>query len=149
MNPAKVEPRYDGASAVLRDREPKSIERVVGVDPGPVIRTKTRCEDDCSESRQIDALGRGRCERGRRRQIRRRQAAALAGLVNEQAELGVARVPERDGSREIVRESKARRDGADKVAEEGHPEPLQGAVVEVMATTVSGRLGVGDEARLR
>ena len=57
MNPAKVESRYDGASAVPRDREPKGIESVIGVDPGPVIRTKTRCEDDCSESRQIDAVG--------------------------------------------------------------------------------------------
>ena len=78
--------------------------------------------------------------------------AIAPGSLKPGGELGswyVIEISTSDGLREIVRESKSRRVGADKVAEEVHPEPLQGAVVEVMATTVSGRLGVGDEARLR
>src|SRR5207302_3399763 len=130
VNPAKVESSYDGASPVLRDREPKSVEGIVGVDPRAVVRTKTRREDDRSKSRQINALGCGRGERARWRQIRRRHAAALAVPPNEQAQIDVARVAERDGCREIVRELEPRRVGADEVPYEVHPEPVQGAVVE-------------------
>src|SRR5438309_5619 len=149
VDPAEVEPWYGDASPILRDREAKVVEGVIGANPGAVIRTKTRCKDDRSESRQIDALGWGRSESAWRRQIRRCHAAALAGVPNAQAEIGVTRVAERDRFGEIVPEAEPRRVGADEAAQEVHAEPLQGAVVEVTAASVSGGLGIRSQARLR
>src|SRR5262249_33282262 len=95
------------ARAVGVQREPEAVEGAGHVDPAAVVGTKAAREDDRSEARELDALGRGSVERRRFGELRVRETPIADDAGDELPELAVPVVSPRDALGEIRRKARA------------------------------------------
>lgn len=119
------------------------------MDPWCVIGTEAAGEDHRAEAVEPDRRGRIGAERRRIGHVGRRRPAALAPPADRGAHVVVAGVTEGDRFGQVRRKPRRPALGAEEVPQQGDPDVLEDAEVEVVAPAVARRLHVCAQSRRR